>query len=46
MGSASAYAAVLSGIDNDLNELIKSYPVYFTFKKVIDGIAKKLWLCP
>jgi len=39
MGSASAYAAVLSGIDSDLNELIKSYPECFTFEKVTDGVV-------
>ncbi len=31
MGSASAYAAVLSGIDSDLSALMKSYQEYFTF---------------
>jgi cellulose biosynthesis protein BcsQ len=39
MGSASAYAAVLSGIDGDLKALIKSYPEYFTFNKPADGIV-------
>ncbi len=38
MGSASAYSAVLSGIDSDLDDLLKSYGGYFTFKKVSDGI--------
>ncbi|WP_298626407.1 ParA family protein [uncultured Zoogloea sp.] len=40
MGSASAYAAVLSGIDSDLQALIKSYPEHFTFSKPEDGIVE------
>lgn len=39
MGSASAYAAVLSGIDNDLKALIKSFSDHFTFKKTDAGIV-------
>lgn len=39
MGSASAYAAVLSGIDSDLAALIKSYPDFFSFKTPSDGIV-------
>lgn len=39
MGSASAYAAVLSGIDNDLKSLIKTHGEYFTFKKPDQGIV-------
>ncbi|MFZ6690117.1 ParA family protein [Undibacterium sp. SXout11W] len=39
MGSASAYAAVLAGIDSDLNDLINSYPEYFTFENVSDGVV-------
>ena len=39
MGSASAYAAVLSGIDSDLKELIKSYSEYFTFSSPHSGIV-------
>lgn len=39
MGSASAYAAVLSGINSDLLSLIKTHPAYFTFKKPGDGIV-------
>ena len=38
MGSASAYAAVLSGIDSDLSMLIKSYSNHFTFANTVDGI--------
>ncbi|NDU90368.1 MAG: ParA family protein [Ferrovum sp.] len=40
MGSASAYAAVLSGIDSDLTELIRQYPEYFTFLKPMNGIVE------
>lgn len=40
MGSASAYAAVLSGIDSDLTALIKSYPEHFTFSKPRNGIVE------
>jgi cellulose biosynthesis protein BcsQ len=40
MGSASAYAAVLSGIDNDLTALIKAYPQHFTFTNVNSGIVE------
>ena len=39
MGSASAYAAVLSGIDMDLKALIKSYGQHFTFSEVDGGIV-------
>jgi len=34
MGSASAYHAVLIGIDQDLRTLIKQYPQFFTFNDV------------
>ena len=40
MGSASAYAAVLSGIDRDLRALIKAYPDYFDFDKPSEGIIE------
>lgn len=39
MGSASAYAAVLSGIDSDLKSLIKAYPQHFTFADPAAGIV-------
>lgn len=39
MGSASAYAAVLSGIDSDLLGLIKSYKDYFSFATPAEGIV-------
>lgn len=39
MGSASAYAAVLSGIDSDLKALIKSHDQFFTFKDITKGIV-------
>lgn len=37
MGSASAYHAVLKGIDNDLDNLIKQYPNHFHFSNASDG---------
>lgn len=37
MGAASAYHAVLTGIDSDMVALIKQYPHYFTFSNVHDG---------
>ena len=40
MGPASAYAAVLSEIDEDVAELVKSHPQYFTFSKVADGTVE------
>lgn len=40
MGSASAYAAVLSGIDSDLTALIKAYPTHFTFSNPQAGIVE------
>lgn len=40
MGSASAYAAVLSGIDSDIVDLLKSYPDYFTFADTKQGIVE------
>lgn len=40
MGSASAYQAVLSGIDSDLTALIKSYPEHFTFSNPKNGIVE------
>ncbi|MFZ3087942.1 MAG: ParA family protein [Methylotenera sp.] len=39
MGSASAYAAVLSGIDSDLKALMKAYKDYFTFTNIDNGIV-------
>lgn len=39
MGSASAYAAVLSGIDSDLEQLIGSHSEYFTFSTPPAGIV-------
>lgn len=37
MGAASAYHAVLIGIDSDISQLLKSYPQYFTFQKTKEG---------
>lgn len=39
MGEASAYAAVLASIDNDIRELIESNPTMFTFKSTADGVV-------
>lgn len=39
MGSASAYSGVLSGIDQDLNALVKQYPAYFEFNAAAEGIV-------
>lgn len=38
MGNASAYKAVLDQIVADLAELLRSYPQFFTFSDVSDGI--------
>ena len=40
MGPASAYAAVLSSIDDDVDVLLQAQPALFTFKKVTDGIVE------
>lgn len=39
MGKASAYNAVLSGIDTDLKALIKAYPQHFTFADTVYGVV-------
>jgi cellulose biosynthesis protein BcsQ len=39
MGSASAYAAVLSAIEQDVANLMKSNPEIFSFKKLTDGFV-------
>ena len=39
MGKASAYAAVLSSIDEDIIKLLKSHPRIFTFQKANDGFV-------
>lgn len=39
MGAASAYQAVLSGIDDDIGSLQEMYPQFFTFSNVDDGIV-------
>lgn len=39
MGAASAYAAVLRSIDNDLTALLKNNPEMFTFSKTEDGVV-------
>lgn len=40
MGPASAYAAVLTEIDDDIGVLIKSHPQYFTFTKPAGGTVE------
>lgn len=40
MGPASAYAAVLAEIDDDIGELIKTHPTYFTFAKPAAGTVE------
>jgi cellulose biosynthesis protein BcsQ len=39
MGSASAYAAVLNAIQNDIAILMKSNPSIFSFKKIENGFV-------
>lgn len=39
MGKASAFTAVLSGIDSDLKILLKSFSQYFTFTDTTTGIV-------
>lgn len=39
MGPASAYASVLTSIDNDLNAVLASHPQHFTFTNLADGIV-------
>ncbi len=40
MGSASAYAAVLAAIENDIKGLLKSNPDIFSFNKTADGFVE------
>lgn len=40
MGPASAYAAVLDAIDEDIKKLMKSNPKIFTFKNIDDGFTE------
>jgi cellulose biosynthesis protein BcsQ len=40
MGSASAYAAVLTSIQTDIQKLLKSNPEIFTFTKSSDGFVE------
>jgi cellulose biosynthesis protein BcsQ len=39
MGEASAYAAVLESIQGDVEDLLKSNPKMFTFKKIDSGVV-------
>ncbi|TQF79057.1 ParA family protein [Elioraea sp. Yellowstone] len=40
MGPASAYAAVLTAIDNDINALLATHPNLFTFNNMANGTAQ------
>lgn len=40
MGSASAYAAVLSAIESDIAGLLLTHPQYFTFSNIANGIVE------
>jgi cellulose biosynthesis protein BcsQ len=40
MGSASAYAAVLNAIQNDIDNLMKSNPLIFSFNKIENGFVE------
>ncbi|MFT4071664.1 MAG: ParA family protein [Dysgonamonadaceae bacterium] len=40
MGPASAYASVLSSIDNDISAILASNPQHFTFNNVSDGVIE------
>ncbi|KAB2878200.1 MAG: ParA family protein [Pseudorhodoplanes sp.] len=40
MGPASAYAAVLDAIEEDVASLMKSNPAFFSFKKTSDGFVE------
>lgn len=39
MGPASAYASVLSSIDQDINTVLTTHPQYFTFSSIADGVV-------
>ncbi len=39
MGPASAYAAVLSAIEQDIDQLLQTHPTHFTFDKVAEGMV-------
>ena len=40
MGPASAYAAVLTAIDQDITALIATHPQFFTFRNTLKGTAE------
>jgi cellulose biosynthesis protein BcsQ len=40
MGAASAYAAVLHAIESDVQQLLKTVPDIFSFKKLADGFTE------
>lgn len=39
MGPASAYASVLTSIDNDIDAILKTHAQYFTFSNMSDGVV-------
>jgi len=39
MGPASAYASVLSSIDQDIMKVLTTYPQYFTFNNIANGVV-------
>src|SRR5262249_3921915 len=39
MGPASAYAAVLAAIEQDIADLLRTHPTLFTFAQVADGMV-------
>ncbi len=39
MGEASAYAAVLISIEDDVRSLLQTHPEMFTFAKIEDGVV-------
>lgn len=40
MGPASAYASVLTSIDQDINSILASNPQYFTFNNLTNGVVE------
>jgi cellulose biosynthesis protein BcsQ len=39
MGPASAYASVLTSIDDDINQILSSTPQHFTFNAITNGVV-------
>jgi cellulose biosynthesis protein BcsQ len=40
MGPASAYASVLTSIDQDINSILASHPQHFTFNNIANGVVE------